>query len=70
MGRPADLILQLEPDAVIVHGMGPRALSIFQQAKIAVLKANSNLVRELLPSYVKDEFEELTEGCHQARHQY
>ncbi|MEM2598238.1 MAG: NifB/NifX family molybdenum-iron cluster-binding protein [Thermoproteota archaeon] len=70
MGQPADRILQLKPDAVIVYSMGPRALSIFQQAKIAVLKANSNLVRELLSSYVKDELEELTEGCHQARHKY
>jgi len=69
-GRPADRILQLKPDAVITYGMGPRALAIFQQAKIAVLKANSNVARDLLSSYVKDELEELTEGCHQARHKY
>lgn len=69
-GRPADRILQLKPDAIIVYGMGPRALSIFQQAKVAVLKANSNLVRDLIPSYVRDELEELTEGCRQARHKY
>ncbi len=69
-GRPADRILQLKPDAVIVYGMGPRALSIFQQAKVAVLKANSNVVRDLISSYVRDELEELTEGCRQARHKY
>ncbi|MEM3677447.1 MAG: NifB/NifX family molybdenum-iron cluster-binding protein, partial [Candidatus Bathyarchaeia archaeon] len=37
-GRPSDEILRLQPKAVIVHGMGPRALSILQQAGVAVLK--------------------------------
>ncbi len=70
MGRPADLVLRLKPDAVIVYGMGPRALDIFQQAGTAVLKANSNIVRNLVSSYAKDELEELTEGCRQARHKH
>jgi len=30
MGRPADNMLRLKPNAVITYGMGPRALSIFQ----------------------------------------
>jgi predicted Fe-Mo cluster-binding NifX family protein len=68
LGSPLDVILQANPDAVIAHGMGPRALSQFQDAKVAVLKANSSSVRTVLELYVKDELEELTEGCHQARH--
>ena len=67
-GLPPDRILQLEPDAVITYGMGPRALDRFQQAKVAVLRANSSTVKDLILAYVKDELEELTEGCHHARH--
>ncbi len=29
----------LKPDAIIAYSMGPRALSIFQQARVIVLKA-------------------------------
>jgi predicted Fe-Mo cluster-binding NifX family protein len=67
-GFPPDRILQLKPDAVITFGMGPRALGWFQEAKVAVLRANSNTVKSVISSYVKDELEELTEGCHQAHH--
>ena len=68
VGLPPDRILQLAPDAVITHGMGPKALAIFQNARVAVLRANSNLVRDVLSAYVRDELEELAEGCHQAGH--
>jgi len=67
-GFPPDRILQLEPDAVITFGMGPRALSQFQEAKVAVLRANSDTVNGVISSYIKDELEELTEGCHHAQH--
>ncbi len=66
-GFPPDRILQLKPDAVITFGMGPRALSQFQEAKVAVLRANSDTVNGVISSYVKDELEELTEGCHHAQ---
>jgi predicted Fe-Mo cluster-binding NifX family protein len=69
VGRPPDRILQLKPNALITFGMGPRALNIFQHAKVAVLRATTNTVRDLLTSYNNDELEELTEGCHHARHQ-
>lgn len=68
VGRPPDRILQLRPNALITYGMGPRALNIFQNARVAVLRANSRIVREVVTAYNKDELEELTEGCHQARH--
>lgn len=67
-GRPPDSILQLRPNALITYGMGPRALGIFQEAKVAVLKANANTVKEVVEAYRQDKLEELTEGCHHARH--
>jgi len=65
-----DNILSLKPDAVIVYGMGPRGLASFQNAGVAVLRANANTVREVVAAYRRNELQELTEGCLQARHRY
>jgi len=67
-GLPPDRILQLKPDALIAYGMGPRALGIFQDARVAVLRATANTVREVIAAYNKGMLVELTEGCLQARH--
>jgi predicted Fe-Mo cluster-binding NifX family protein len=67
-GRPPELILRLKPSAVITYGMGPRALSIFQEAGVAVLRANADTVKAVLEAYRRGELEELTEGCLHARH--
>ena len=67
-GRPPDRILQLRPNVLITYGMGPRALGIFQNARVAVLRANANTVKDIIAAYNNDELEELTEGCHHARH--
>ena len=67
-GRPPDKILQLRPTALITYGMGPRALSIFQQARVAVLRANASTVREVIEAFKRNELEELTDGCREARH--
>jgi predicted Fe-Mo cluster-binding NifX family protein len=67
-GRPPDRILQLQPNALITYGMGPRALDIFQNARVAVLRANADTVKEIIASYNRDELAELTEGCHHAHH--
>jgi predicted Fe-Mo cluster-binding NifX family protein len=68
-GLPPNRILQFKPHALITYGMGPRALSIFQEAKVAVLKASANTVKETVEAYRENRLEELTEGCHHARHQ-
>lgn len=68
-GRPPDRILQFQPNALITYGMGSRALSIFQDACVAVLRANGNTVKEVVTAYTKNELVELTEGCQHARHQ-
>jgi len=67
-GLPPDKILRFQPHALITYGMGPRALTIFQQARIAVLRANASTVKEVIEAYKEDRLEELTEGCHHARH--
>lgn len=67
-GRRADFVLQLKPDAIITYGMGPRGLSIYQSVRVAVLRANANTVREVIAAYYNNELQELTEGCHEARH--
>lgn len=67
-GHPPDRILQLNPHAVITYGMGPRALGIFQNARVAVLRTNAKTVKEVIDGYNRDELEELTEGCLHARH--
>jgi len=68
VGNPPDRILQFKPNALITYGMGPKALTIFQNAKVAVLRTSANTVREVITAYNKNELEELTEGCHEARH--
>ena len=67
-GRPTDRILQLQPTALITYGMGPRALRIFQDARVAVLRANASTVNDVVSAYSKDRLQELTEGCHHAHH--
>ncbi len=67
-GRPPDAILRLKPDALITHGVGPMALERFQRERVAVLRADSSYVREVVGAYREDRLQELTEGCHQARH--
>jgi predicted Fe-Mo cluster-binding NifX family protein len=68
MGRPSENIMRLRPNAVITYGMGPRALSMFQNANIAVLQANVGIVEDIIEAYQRDDLVELTEGCHHAKH--
>lgn len=67
-GRRADNVLQLEPKAIIVYGMGARGLSIFQNSGVAVLRTQASTVREAVTEYNQNKLEELTEGCREARH--
>ena len=68
VGLPPNRILKLKPDALVTYGLGFKALTILQNAKVAVLKTNVNVVKEVIKAYKNDELEELTEGCHQAHH--
>ncbi len=69
MGQSHDHIVKLKPNAIIVYGMGPRGLSAFQDAGVAVLRADVNTVTGVVAAYKEDKLQELTEGCHHAHHQ-
>jgi predicted Fe-Mo cluster-binding NifX family protein len=68
LGHPPDRILKLQPKVLITYGMGPRALRIFQSAKVAVLRTNVSTVRDVVKAYNNNELEELTQGCQHAQH--
>jgi len=68
-GQAHDNILKLKPNAIVVYGMGPRGLTTFQDAGVAVLRADGNTVREVIAAHNEDRLQELTEGCHEAHHQ-
>jgi predicted Fe-Mo cluster-binding NifX family protein len=67
-GSPHDVITKLHPKAIVVHGMGPRGISAFQDAGIDVLKANTNTVKEVVEAYKQGKLEDLTESCPHAHH--
>jgi predicted Fe-Mo cluster-binding NifX family protein len=67
-GKPADHLLKMEPDAIVAMRMGPKAIGLFQNAKVAVLRTKANIVRDVIIAYNKGELMELTEGCLEARH--
>jgi predicted Fe-Mo cluster-binding NifX family protein len=67
-GYAHDNILREKPDVLIVYGMGPGGLSTMEEAGVTVLKASANTVKEVIAAYKDNKLEELTEGCHQARH--
>lgn len=68
MGYTHDHILGLQPNAIIVYGMGPRGLNTFQSAGVAVLRANAKTVGEVVAAYKEDQLQEITEGCQHAHH--
>ena len=69
VGLPPDRILQLKPKALVTYGLGSKALSIFQNAEVAVLRTEANTVKEVISAYNNNELQELTQGCHHAHHQ-
>lgn len=67
-GHAHDNVMNLLPNVVIVQGMGPRGITGFQSHGVAVLKANSQSVEQVLSAYVSGSLSELTEGCADAHH--
>ena len=68
-GHPPSHILQHHPNALITYGMGPRALRLFQNAQVAVLRTTSLKVHDVIKQFNNDILVELTEGCLHAHHQ-
>lgn len=69
VGLPPDRILQLKPNALVTYGLGSKALNIFQNAEVAVLRTEANIVKEVVDAYNNNKLQELTQGCHHAHHQ-
>jgi predicted Fe-Mo cluster-binding NifX family protein len=67
-GHAHDNVLRFNPNVVIVQGMGPRGLMSFQGQNIAVLKADTLSVDDLIKAYADNKLEELTNGCADAHH--
>jgi predicted Fe-Mo cluster-binding NifX family protein len=67
-GHAHNNVIKFQPRTVIVQGMGPRGIMSFQSQNIAVLRANSKSVQEIIQAYNRNELEELTEGCADAHH--
>ena len=67
-GHAHDNVLQHQPQAIIVQGMGPRGIASFQAKNVAVLRANSSSVEVLVEAYKLNQLDELTEGCAEAHH--
>ncbi len=63
VGLPPERIGKLNLDAMIVLGMGSKAISMFQNMKVAVLQAKGAMTAENIDLFVKGELQELTEGC-------
>jgi len=67
-GHAHNNVLKYQPRAVIVQGMGPRGITSFQSRNIAVLRANTRSINDLVQAYYQNELDELTEGCVDAHH--
>lgn len=66
IGHASDLVMRFKPNAVIACSIGPKALSAFRKAGIAVLRAKADTVKDVIEAYRLDKLEELTEAsqCH------
>ncbi|MEM2926571.1 MAG: NifB/NifX family molybdenum-iron cluster-binding protein [Candidatus Bathyarchaeia archaeon] len=65
-----ELITGLKPDALIVKGMGPRALYAFQSQGMAVFTGEFETVEDALKAYLNGKLKGLTEACKEARHRF
>jgi len=63
VGLPPERIAKLNLDAMIVLGMGSRAITMFQDMNVAVLQARGASSAENIDLFVKGDLKELTEGC-------
>lgn len=67
-GHAHDNVMSLNPDVIIVSGMGPRGIRSFQDRNVAVLCANTTEISSIIEAYKENELDELTQGCADAHH--
>ena len=62
-GKPKDLLLALNPTALIVREIGPGALQTFEQMGIPVFKTHANSVEKAVEDYKDNKLQKLDQGC-------
>lgn len=62
-GHPPSKILSLGAQVVISMGMGIKAINLFQEADVAVLKSEDGSTKDALEAFIAGTLPELTEGC-------
>ena len=63
VGLPPDRIMQLKPKALVTYGLGSRALQMFQEGGVAVLRTEAITVQQVIDAFNNNELQELTTGC-------
>jgi len=67
-GSVEKIVLGLRPNILIVKGMGPRAMQIFQDMGVSVYTGDCSTVGEAIEAYFAGRLLKLTEPCREARH--
>jgi predicted Fe-Mo cluster-binding NifX family protein len=68
-GHPPELIAEFNPDFMIVKGMGPRAISMFQESGIKVRMCNALSIAEAVQLFVKGKLGDI-EPCEEHGHEH
>jgi predicted Fe-Mo cluster-binding NifX family protein len=63
MQLPPERMMALGADVVISSGMGMRAIQMFQNSTVAVLRAVNENTEQSILDFIGGKLEELTEGC-------
>jgi predicted Fe-Mo cluster-binding NifX family protein len=62
-GLPPERMMAMGAEIVISAGMGQRAIAMFQNSTVAVLRATNPSTEQSIKDYTDGKLEELTEGC-------
>ncbi|MBS7250064.1 MAG: NifB/NifX family molybdenum-iron cluster-binding protein, partial [Candidatus Freyarchaeota archaeon] len=66
-GYPPEIIAEFNPDFMIVKGMGPRAISMFQERGIRVFMCDAVSIAEAVKLFLKGKLGDV-EPCEEHRH--
>ncbi|MEM2957712.1 MAG: NifB/NifX family molybdenum-iron cluster-binding protein [Candidatus Jordarchaeaceae archaeon] len=66
-GSPPEIIAEFNPDFMIVKGMGPRAISMFQEKGIRVFMCDAVSIAEAVKLFLKGKLGDV-EPCEEHRH--
>jgi predicted Fe-Mo cluster-binding NifX family protein len=67
-GHPHETLLAFKPNVIVAQGMGPGGLHSFRSAKVIVLKATADTVKETVEAFKHGKLTELEAGCEHAHH--